>query len=267
MSKLDSAALVVDHVTKEFVARRGRHTVFSNLCMTVADGEFVAMIGPTGCGKTTLLNLLAGLDLPSEGVIAFHDRRVLGPDPKRGVVFQQYALFPWLTVAGNVEFGLRIAGVQKNERRSIVDHYLEMMHLTAFRDLLPKELSGGMKQRASLARAYANNPEVLLMDEPFGSLDAQTRRVLQLELLALWQRERRTVVFVTHDIEEALLLSQRVAVLGGSPTTITREVTVPFPYPRSEETTSLPEFAELRASLWNELLPSASPTMHSPVAQ
>ena len=243
----------VDHVVKQFVGNQGAVTVFQNLSLEVTRGEFVSIIGPTGSGKTTLLNLFAGLDLPSQGAITFHDAPIKGPDPKRGVVFQQYALFPWLTVQRNVEFGLRVAGVPRAEMNQIVDAYLEMMNLSAFRNAFPKELSGGMKQRVSLARAYATRPEVLLMDEPFGALDAQTKRMLQYELLRIWSAEKSTVVFITHDIEEALLLSQRILVLGGSPATIVEKIDVPFPYPRDESMMSLPEFSRLREKLWSEL--------------
>ncbi len=247
------SALVVDRVTKVFDGRQGRVTVFDGLSLAVRAGEFLGVIGPTGCGKTTLLNMLAGLDRPTEGAVRFHDEIVTEPSPARGVVFQQYALFPWLTVAGNVEFGLKVGRVPGAERKRIVAHYLEMMHLSAVSNAYPKELSGGMKQRVSLARAYATQPEVLLMDEPFGALDAQTKRTLQLELLRSWSDQHVTIVFITHDIEEAILVAQRILLLGGDPAHIVREFDVPLAYPRSVESMADPAFTALREELWTEL--------------
>lgn len=227
----------------EFVALNG-------VDLDVADGEFVTLVGPSGCGKSTMLNVAAGLLEPTGGRVIVDGRPVDGPSPRTGMIFQQYALFPWLTVRKNVEFGLRLAGVKADQRRTIVDHYLDLVGLSNFADSLPKTLSGGMKQRCAIARAYAVNPEILLMDEPFGALDALTRVHLQDQLMQTWMRERRTVLFVTHDVDEAVYLASRVVVMAARPGRIHEVVDVNLPYPRTEQVRLSPEFAELRARVW-----------------
>jgi len=219
--------------------------------LDIAEGEFVTVVGPSGCGKSTLLNLAAGLQAASGGRVCVDGEPVAGPSPQRGVIFQQYALFPWLTVAENVAFGLHIAGRPAAEREATVARCLELVGLTAFAGALPKTLSGGMKQRCAIARAYAMNPSVLLMDEPFGALDALTRVRLQDELLQTWQREQRTVLFITHDVDEAVYLARRVVVMAARPGRIHEVVDVQLPYPRTEALRLSPEFATLRNRVWN----------------
>jgi NitT/TauT family transport system ATP-binding protein len=196
------------------------------------DGEFVTVVGPSGCGKSTLLHMVGGFVKADAGTIRIHGREVVGPGPDRGLMFQEFALFPWRTVAGNVEWGLEVQGVARAERQAVVQKYLELMDLVEFRNHLPAEISGGMKQRVALARLLAFDPVVLLMDEPFGALDAQTREAMQEELTRLWERTRKTIVFVTHDIEEAVYLGDRVVVLTARPGRIREEVPVRLPRPR-----------------------------------
>jgi NitT/TauT family transport system ATP-binding protein len=227
--------------------------------LDIADNEFVTLVGPSGCGKSTLLNILAGLEEPTVGDAVVDGRHVAGPGPDRGVIFQQYALFPWLTVRQNVEFGLRTARVPKAERRRRVDHYLELVGLAAFADALPKTLSGGMKQRCAIARAYAADPAILLMDEPFGAVDALTRVKLQEQLLETWSAERRTVLFITHDVDEAVFLANRVVVMAARPGRIQEIVDVDLPYPRTEEVRLSPEFTVLRNRVWSEVYHQGRP--------
>ena len=197
-----------------------------------------------------MLNAAAGLLDPTSGRVMVDDRPVTGPSTRTGVIFQQYALFPWLTVRKNVEFGLELKKVPAKERRVIVDHYLELVGLTSFAEALPKELSGGMKQRCAIARAYAVNPEILLMDEPFGALDALTRVHMQEQLLQTWTKERRTVMFVTHDVDESVFLASRVIVMAARPGRIFKEIKIDLPYPRTEEMRLSDEFAKLRSEVW-----------------
>ncbi|MEU8789189.1 ABC transporter ATP-binding protein [Streptomyces sp. NPDC048643] len=236
---------------KNFRLKSGEFTALDRVSLDVADREFVTVVGPSGCGKSTLLNMAAGLTEPSVGQVLVDGAQVRGPGPERGVIFQQYALFPWLTVRGNVEFGLKLTSLSAAERRRKADHAIELVGLTDFADALPKTLSGGMKQRCAIARAYAVDPEVLLMDEPFGALDALTRVQLQDQLLHTWTRERRTVLFVTHDVDEAVHLAGRVVVMAARPGRIHRIVDVDLPYPRTEELRLSPEFARLRNEVWH----------------
>ncbi|TDD28040.1 ABC transporter ATP-binding protein, partial [Actinomadura sp. KC06] len=225
-------------------------TALDRVWLDIGDGEFVTVVGPSGCGKSTLLNLAAGLLEPGAGSVEVDGRKVRGPGPERGVIFQQYALFPWMSARKNVEFGLKIAGVPKRERRKTAEHYLDLVDLVDFADALPKTLSGGMKQRCAIARAYAVNPSVLLMDEPFGALDALTRVQLQDGLLDTWGRERRTVMFITHDVDEAVYLGGRVVVMAARPGRIHKIIDVGLPYPRTEEIRLSPEFDVLRREVW-----------------
>ena len=240
-------------VTKLYATRGTSLEVLRDFDLTIAHQEFLAVVGPTGCGKTTLLNLIAGLEFPDRGLVAVDGQPVKGPGPERGVVFQQYALFPWLTVAENVAYGLKLRRVPRDQRMEVVRHYLALVHLTEFAGAYPRELSGGMKQRTALARAYATHPEVLLMDEPFGALDALTRRHLHVDLTRAWQEEQTMVFFITHDVEEAIFLAQRVLVLTQRPARVARDLTVPFPYPRTPDIYLDPRFSELRAELWHLL--------------
>jgi NitT/TauT family transport system ATP-binding protein len=229
--------LRLEHVTKRFGlgARRGDGggvPVLGDVSFTLSEGEFVSLIGPSGCGKTTVLNLVAGLDEPSGGSIFVDGKRIVGPGLDRGVVFQEFALFPWLTVADNIAFGLRSLGLPGPERRRRVDHYVELVGLGRYRDYHPNRLSGGMRQRVGLGRAFAIEPSVLLMDEPFGALDSQTRETMQGALGEMWLRTRKTVLFVTHDIREAIYLSDRVLVIGGRPASIMLDLPIALPRPR-----------------------------------
>jgi NitT/TauT family transport system ATP-binding protein len=217
--------------------------------LEVHDGEFVALVGPSGCGKTTLLNLIAGFEKPDVGEIFFDGRPVTGPGPDRLVIFQEHGLFPWLTVQKNVEFGLRVLGLDKNERRARAMQYLQMVHLTKFRRSYPFQLSGGMKQRTALARALAVEPQVILMDEPFAALDPRTRDILHVELQELWLQTKKTIIFVTHSVEEALRLSDRVIVLASQPGRVRSEMRVALPHPRDFMN---PILADLRARILRE---------------
>jgi NitT/TauT family transport system ATP-binding protein len=219
--------------------------------LSVADGEFVTVVGPSGCGKTTLLHILGGFVRADAGEIRVHGREVVAPGPDRGMVFQEFALFPWRTVAGNVGWGLEIQRRSSAERAVTVDRYLELTGLTEFRNHLPGELSGGMKQRVALARVLAFDPEVLLMDEPFGSLDAQTRESMQEELTRIWERTGKTIVFVTHDIEEAVYLGDRVVVLTARPARIREEVVIELPRPRDFAVRKSVAFHECRNYIWD----------------
>ncbi|TCG09722.1 ABC transporter ATP-binding protein [Paraburkholderia steynii] len=247
-----SASISVRNVGKGFhLNRRGHFVVLEDVSFDVAPGEFVALVGPSGCGKTTLLDLIGGLTLPDRGQILVGGREIDGPGLDRGIVFQQYALFPWKTALGNVEFGLEAKGVGKRERRATAQRFLDLVGLSAFADHYPHQLSGGMKQRVSIARALSYEPDVLLMDEPFAALDAQTRETLQDELLRIWKRTGTTVVFITHSIDEAIYLGQRVLVMAAAPGRITH--TLPVYVPRedlSEDVRATPEFVRLRHEIW-----------------
>lgn len=203
-----------------------------NVSFDVKDGEFICLLGPSGCGKTTLLRIIAGLEILTSGEITLNGTPITGPDPKRGMVFQQYSLFPWRTVIDNISFGLEMQGVKKTEARNQVEKYINLVGLEQFKNSYPYELSGGMQQRAAIARALANEPEVLLMDEPFGALDAQTRNILQDELLKIWEQRHVTVLFVTHSVDEAVFLSDRIVVMTSRPGRLREIVNVELPRPR-----------------------------------
>ena len=217
--------------------------------LVVNPGEFVSIIGPSGCGKSTFLNAVAGFLKPSSGTVTVDGEPVKGPSADRGMVFQQYSLFPWKTVRENVEFGLKMRGMGKSERAVAARTLLGLAGLSAFEDHYPDRLSGGMKQRVGIVRALATGPKVLLLDEPFGALDAQTRVIMQQILTNLWQRLGISVLFVTHDIDEAIFLSDRIYVMTARPGTIKAEVTVPLPRPRDAALQLTPEFVQLRADL------------------
>lgn len=221
--------LEVSGLTHEYGSLR----VLDGISFAAQEGEFIALVGPNGCGKTTLLRLIAGLEKPSGGTITIDGRPVEGPGPDRGFVFQEYALFPWLRVVENVEFGLKMRGVAVAERRQIAHQFLNRMGLMGFEDYRPDQLSGGMKQRVAIARALANDPQLLLMDEPFAALDCQTRNEMQDELQEVWQQDHKTVLFVTHNLEEAAVLADRVIVLSPRPTRIAEILKVDLPRPRN----------------------------------
>ncbi len=243
----NSVKLTIKEVTVTFQRRRGGSVVaVDSLDLTVRDKEFVCIVGPSGCGKSTLLRVIAGLTRPSSGEVALDGMQVSGPGADRGMVFQSYTLFPWLTVHGNVEFGPRLRGQPPELCARIARRYIDLVGLSGFEHAYPKELSGGMMQRAAIARALANDPEILLMDEPFGALDAQTRTLMQELLLSVWEQTHKTVLFVTHDIEEAVLLADRVYVMTARPGRIKREVKVSLPRPRTVGVLDSEEFLHLR---------------------
>ena len=223
------------HVDKSFAHNGGAIEVLKDINLTVADGEFVCLLGPSGCGKSTIIHLIAGLEHVTGGEILVGGRPVTGPDPSRTVVFQDAALFPWLSVLGNVEFGLRMAGVPKLKRRARALEYIRLVHLSKFAQAFPHQLSGGMKQRVAIARALALQPEILLLDEPFAALDAQTRAVLQNELLEIWELARPTILFVTHNVREATGLADRVYVISSRPGRIRDVSAIGVPRPRHAE--------------------------------
>jgi NitT/TauT family transport system ATP-binding protein len=249
-----SSAIRVRDITKTFPARTGPElTALEDISLDIAAGEFLALVGPSGCGKSTLLDLVAGLTAPTSGEVSVGGRPVTGPGLDRGVVFQQYALFPWRTAQANIEFGLEVKGVPRRRRAERAREMLALVGLTAFADRYPHELSGGMRQRVAIARSLAYEPEVLLMDEPYAALDAQTREVLQEDLLAIWRRTGTTVLFITHSIEEAVYLGQRVAVMTARPGRIKRIVDIDLPAGGSGDPRSAPEFVRHRREIW-ELL-------------
>ncbi|MDR1081697.1 MAG: ABC transporter ATP-binding protein [Deltaproteobacteria bacterium] len=222
--------------------------------LDVKGGEFVSIVGPSGCGKSTLLDILAGLSRATSGSIAIDGKEVTGPALDRGIVMQGYALFPWRTVRKNVEFGLEMKGLPPAERLEISSRYIELVNLTGFEDRYPHELSGGMKQRVAIARALAYDPEVLLMDEPFAAVDAQTRETLQDELMRIWEKTRKTIVFVTHSIDEAILLADRVVVMSPNPGRIREVVEIELPRPRTNREMRVSrDFAAVRQTVWENL--------------
>ena len=243
----------ISNVSKTYKGISADVHALDDVSLDIYENEFVCVIGSSGCGKSTLLNIIAGLDTPNSGKIEIDGNLISGTGMDRGVVFQQYALFPWLTVAKNVAFGLEIQKKSKKEINDIVEHYLNAVGLINFKNSYPKELSGGMKQRVAIARAYAVNPNILLMDEPFGALDAQTRTQLQTELLNTWDKEKKTCFFITHDVEEAVFLSQRVVIMSPRPGRIKNIVEVPIEYPRTPETKLSKEFNDIKNCLWQSV--------------
>jgi NitT/TauT family transport system ATP-binding protein len=240
------------NVSKIYDTAAGPVTAVDDFSLDVADGEFVCVVGPSGCGKSTYLRMLAGLDSHSSGSIVIRP----GADrdrPLNSVVFQEYAVFPWKTVIENVAFGLQMRGFGKAERLQIADYWLERVGLRKFAQYFPYQISGGMKQRVSIIRALANDPEVLLMDEPLGALDAQTRIVLQDELLRIWEETRKTVVYITHSLDEAILLGDRVILMTAHPGRLLATFDIGIKRPRTVETMNTPEFAELRGAIWQQL--------------
>lgn len=238
-------------VSVDFPTAQGPMRVLDGVSFDIHDGEFVSIIGPSGCGKTTLMNIVGGFVTPSSGQVLLDGEPVKGPGPDRGVIFQEYGVFPWLSVRQNIEFGLKLSAskVPASERAEITQRYMALMGLTDFADHFPKHLSGGMRQRLAIARAYAVRPQFLLMDEPFGALDAQTRSAMQDLLLEVLQREGKTVMLITHSVEEAIYLSSRIVVVTARPARIRTIIDVPFGYPRAENVHEDPRFGELRAQI------------------
>lgn len=245
-ANVGSSKILVNHLQKSYLSKRKETVALKDVSIEILDNEFVSIVGPSGCGKSTLLRILAGLDEATGGTAILDDNLIEEPGADRGMVFQTYTLFPWLTVEENIHFGLKIRKMPKKQADGIVDRYLEIIKLTPFRKSYPKELSGGMQQRVAIARALANNPKVLLMDEPFGALDSQTKSEMQLLMRQIWQVDKPTVVFITHDIEEAVFLSTRVYVMSGQPSMIKANLPIYLSYKRSLEIKDTPEFIEYR---------------------
>lgn len=266
----------INHVEKVFQGHDKKTVALNGVDLDIFENEFVCVVGPSGCGKTTLLNIIAGLETPTSGDVTMNGRPIIGPGNDRGVIFQQYALFPWLTVRQNIGFGFnylkkaekRTVADKKTgetvettvyrrytaeERAALVDKYMRMVDLEDFASAYPKELSGGMKQRVAIARGYAVAPEVLLMDEPFGALDAQTRAQLQEDLLKTWEQETKTCFFITHDVEEAVLLATRVVVMSARPGRVKEIIPIELPYPRNQATKLLPEFNDYKNTIWSHV--------------
>jgi len=268
------ALISIKRVHKEYKVEKGANVnALNGVTLDIEKNEFVCVVGPSGCGKTTLLNIIAGLETFDSGTVSMHGQPIVGPAPERGVIFQQYALFPWMTVRKNIEYGLKfirtrvqveqtdasgkkeiVTVMQKfttEEKRKLSDHYIKMVNLSGFENSFPKALSGGMKQRVAIARGYALNPEVLLMDEPFGALDAQTRAQLQEDLLKTWEKEKKTVFFITHDVDEAVLLASKVVIMSARPGQIKEIVDIDLPYPRTQATKLEEGFIRYKNYVWD----------------
>ena len=240
-------------LSKSFATQSKDLLVLDNINLKLYPREFVCLVGTSGCGKSTLLNIAAGLATPTAGQVLVDGQQVTGPGSDRGMVFQNYTLYPWLTVAQNIAFGLQLKQMPKAEQRDRISYYLNVVGLTQFANAHPKQLSGGMKQRVAIARALANEPEVLLMDEPFGALDAQTKEQMQQFLLTLWEQTHTTVLMITHDVEEAIYLSQRVYVMSSRPGRLKLELAIDLPTPRDLEVKLSPEFVEIKREVLHAL--------------
>ncbi|HIP15990.1 MAG TPA: ABC transporter ATP-binding protein [Methanothermococcus okinawensis] len=242
--------LEIRNVSKKFVSKKKEILAVDNITFNVKYNEFLSIVGPSGCGKSTLLRMIAGLEKPTSGEILMENRRIEGPGAERGLVFQQYTLLPWRTVLDNVAFGLEIRGIPKKERYEIAKRFIKMIGLEGFEEAYPYELSGGMQQRVAIARTLANDPKIVLMDEPFGALDTQTRTILQHELLKIWEKEKKTVIFVTHSVDEAIYLSDRVIVMTARPGKIKDIIPIDLERPRKRDTL---EFIEYKRKITNIL--------------
>ncbi|MFQ6395827.1 ABC transporter ATP-binding protein [Nocardia sp. KC 131] len=262
-----TAKLALTKVNKQFPIRgsQEKFTAVEDISLELRDGEFLVLVGPSGSGKSTLLDLLGGLSKPTSGEILLDGKPIDGPGLDRGIVFQQYALFPWRTARSNIEFGLEAKGLRRKARRELAEQYLELVGLTGFGDRLPHELSGGMKQRVAIARSLAFDPEVLLMDEPFAALDAQTRESLQDELLRIWQATGKTILFITHGIDEAVYLGQRVAVLTARPGRVKAVLDVEIDRNAAEDIRSTELFRGYRHQIWSLLQSEIAPE-NAPIA-
>jgi NitT/TauT family transport system ATP-binding protein len=260
-----SPRIVARGLRKEFVdiSRQAEVVALSSIDLDVGEDEFLTILGPSGCGKSTLLNIIAGFEHATDGEVRLDGQTIRDPGPDRGVVFQEYALFPWLNVTQNIEFGLRERGVPKAERKDRVSRQISTVGLDGFEDRFPQELSGGMRQRVALARVLVNDPKILLMDEPFAALDAQTRTIMQTELLRVWSAERRTALFVTHNIEEAVLLGDRIVVMTARPGRIKEIVNVKLPRPRDVTSAEFNEIRRYVASLLESEVQTAFASMQA----
>ncbi|KFJ04801.1 ABC transporter ATP-binding protein [Bifidobacterium subtile] len=259
MTKTNQSELVVKDVVKQFQTKSGLVTALSETSCTINGGEFITLLGPSGCGKSTLLRIIGGLETITQGSVTFDGVPTTGPSRERGMVFQSYTLFPWLTVEENITFGLDLESKgSSKERKEVAHRYLDLIGLSDFAKKYPTQLSGGMKQRVAIARALAAEPKMLLMDEPFGALDAQTRLLMQEMLLKIWEGTNKTIVFVTHDVDEAIFLGDRVFVMSSRPGRVKRIQPVPFPRPRQYELKRTQEFVDLSISLTDELREESS---------
>jgi NitT/TauT family transport system ATP-binding protein len=249
---MDENELIISfkHLSKVFAKDRGEIRALDDFNLDVRKGEFVCLLGPSGCGKTTVLRIIAGLENATGGEVSLHGKNVTSGGSDRGMVFQEFALFPWRTVRKNIEFGLEVKGVPESERSKTSSQLIELVGLNGFEDAHPRELSGGMKQRVGIARALANEPAVLLMDEPFGSLDAQTRNLMQKELLRIWSATGKTILFVTHSVDEAVFLADRIVVMTARPGKVREDIRVGLPRPRDRTSR---EFIEVRGKVLAEL--------------
>jgi ABC-type nitrate/sulfonate/bicarbonate transport system ATPase subunit len=245
--------LRIEGVSRTFFSERSETLALRATDLRVAENDFVTILGPSGCGKSTLLRIVAGLDQPSSGEVLLDGRRIEAPGADRGMVFQSYTLFPWLTVLDNVCFGLRERGLARADQLQIAHGFIAKVGLVGFEHHFPKQLSGGMQQRTAIARALANGPRILLMDEPFGALDHQTRELMQELLLGIWEAERKTVLFVTHDIDEAVFMGSRVVVMSARPGRIKLDRAVPIARPRHYSVKTTPAFTELKAELTEQV--------------
>ncbi|WP_183028405.1 ABC transporter ATP-binding protein [Variovorax sp. UMC13] len=246
--------LSIQGVSRVFEGTKGQRTqALQPIDFEVKENDFVTILGPSGCGKSTLLRIVAGLDFPTTGQVLLDGERIEGPGADRGVVFQSYTLFPWLTIAQNIRFGLRERGMSEAQQKERSDFFIAKVGLRGFENHFPKQLSGGMQQRTAIARALANDPKMLLLDEPFGALDNQTRVLMQELLLGIWESAQKTVLFVTHDIDEAIFMANRVAVFSARPGRIKTEIAVDFPHPRHYTIKTSPEFMAIKAQLTEEI--------------
>lgn len=252
-----SSKILAEHIDKIYTSGKKSTKAIEDASIDIQDNDFVCIVGPSGCGKSTLLRMLAGLDFPTSGNIIVNDRKVTGPGPDRGMVFQTYTLFPWMSVEDNIKFGLKLKNMPKDKQEEIANRYLKIIGLEKFAKSYPKELSGGMKQRVAIARALANQPEVLLMDEPFGALDPHTKSMMQLLMREIWEKEHPTVVFITHDIDEAVFLANKIYVMSARPGKIMKEVNVYLPHKRTLELKDSTEFIKIRKDI-NSLLYSSN---------
>jgi NitT/TauT family transport system ATP-binding protein len=249
-----TGSLELKGITKSFYSRRGETLALDGIDLHVEPGEFVCIVGASGCGKSTLLSIVAGLMEPSAGEALIDGERIEGPGPDRGLVFQGYSLYPWKSVSANIAFGLEIEGVKREERQRRIDRYLDVMNLRKWKDARPAQLSGGMRQRVAIARSLVTEPEVLLLDEPFGALDAHTKTLMQEFLITLWRDTGTTVLMVTHDVEEAIFLGQRIYVLSSHPGRVKREIEVPFGAERDASIRREERFLDLRDEIRGLLL-------------
>jgi len=249
------ALLEIKGVNKQFFADGKEMETLHDINLSIRENEFVCFIGPSGCGKTTLLRIVAGLEVPTSGTVTLDGIPIKGPSPERGMVFQEYSLFPWRTVLDNIVFGLELKKVPLDEQKRLGRQYLKMVGLESFEIRYPHELSGGMKQRVAIARALVNNPRAILMDEPFGALDAQTRNIMQSELLRIWEEEKKTVIFVTHSVDEAIYLADTIVIMSARPGRIKDVIEIPIPRPRSRTSSEVNQIRDrILCDLRSEML-------------